>query len=262
VDRCRRRGLSAKALAVGTIGGLAARGDADALAHLVPRFSRLAFAAVVVIVVSGTFQSWRQLGTVDALTHTTYGRLLTVKLVLVAAMIGLGALSRSWVRRRSGYAAASSGNPGHPRVSGPGPLRRSVAGEVAVAGVLLAVTSLLVNAIPGEQALALPYSTELELGDDVLVDLAVDPAKAGPVEIHLVVVTASGQPAPVDEITLDLRLPGRDIGPLSVPLQPAGQNHFVAYDFDVPIAGRWELDLAARLGEFDQVRAQADLPIR
>jgi copper transport protein len=79
------------------------------LVDVVSRFSRLAFGAVGLIVVSGIVQSWRQLGSFGALTSSTYGRLLLAKVGLVVVVVALAALSR---RLLGG--ARSSG----PRVSG------------------------------------------------------------------------------------------------------------------------------------------------
>ncbi|MEV5509111.1 copper resistance CopC/CopD family protein [Streptomyces orinoci] len=62
----------------------------------VRRFSALAFGAVCVLVVTGLYQSWRQVGSWDALTGTGYGRWLLVKIGLVAVLVGLGWFSRRW----------------------------------------------------------------------------------------------------------------------------------------------------------------------
>ncbi|MEV5915452.1 copper resistance protein CopC [Streptomyces chartreusis] len=65
----------------------------------VTRFSRVAFVSVTVLVVTGVYQSWRGLGSWDALTGTTYGRLLTLKLAAVVLLLGAAALSRHWTAR-------------------------------------------------------------------------------------------------------------------------------------------------------------------
>ncbi|MFJ9587198.1 copper resistance CopC/CopD family protein [Streptomyces acidicola] len=70
------------------------------LAAVLPRFSRLAFTSVVVLVVTGTFQSWRAELSVGALVDTPYGRLLLLKLVAVAVVVALGGLTRRWVHRQ------------------------------------------------------------------------------------------------------------------------------------------------------------------
>ncbi|WP_110944275.1 copper resistance CopC/CopD family protein [Streptomyces niger] len=86
------------------LGGLAAllvslyRGPAIERAA-VQRFSRLAFAAVLVLVVTGVYQSWRQVGTWRALTDTSYGQLLLVKVGLVVVLVGVAWFSRRWTGR-------------------------------------------------------------------------------------------------------------------------------------------------------------------
>ena len=62
------------------LAALLPRRDPDEVALVVPRFSSIAFAAVAALVVTGAFQSWRQVGGLEALTDTTYGQLLLAKL--------------------------------------------------------------------------------------------------------------------------------------------------------------------------------------
>lgn len=62
----------------------------------VRRFSRIAFTSVVVLAVTGVYQSWRQVGSWDALTDTSYGQLLLVKVGLIAVLLGAAWFSRRW----------------------------------------------------------------------------------------------------------------------------------------------------------------------
>ncbi|WP_435227581.1 copper resistance CopC/CopD family protein [Streptomyces sp. Tue6028] len=66
---------------------------------VVARFSRLALASVAVLAATGLYQSWRGLGSWDALTSTSYGRLLVVKLCAVLLLLAGAAYSRRWTRR-------------------------------------------------------------------------------------------------------------------------------------------------------------------
>ncbi|MFI6008678.1 copper resistance CopC/CopD family protein [Streptomyces sp. NPDC051243] len=68
-------------------------------AEAVARFSRLAFAAVVALVVTGLYQSWRLVGSLDALVSTRFGVLLLLKSAVVVAMLGAAAYSRRWAAR-------------------------------------------------------------------------------------------------------------------------------------------------------------------
>ncbi|MGC9537150.1 copper resistance protein CopC [Streptomyces sp. UG1] len=99
------------------LGGLTALLGTLYRAHLTPaavtRFSRLAFASVTVLVVTGVYQSWRGLDSWDALTGTTYGRLLTLKLAAVVLLLAAAALSRRWTARlaTADVAAEAEGAP-------------------------------------------------------------------------------------------------------------------------------------------------------
>ncbi|QTD99575.1 copper resistance CopC/CopD family protein [Streptomyces cyanogenus] len=68
-------------------------------AAAVQRFSRVAFGSVLALVVTGVYQSWRQLGSWPAFTETRYGQLLLVKIALVAVLVGIAGVSRRWTAR-------------------------------------------------------------------------------------------------------------------------------------------------------------------
>lgn len=69
------------------------------LPQAVPRFSSVAFTAMVVIVVTGVVQSWRQVGSLQALGDTAYGRLLVAEVVAFLLLIAVAGRSRVLVRR-------------------------------------------------------------------------------------------------------------------------------------------------------------------
>ena len=85
------------------LGGLAVlciavlpKGDADELRAVLPRYSALALGAIVALIVSGGYQAWRQVGSIDALKSTDYGRLLIAKLVVFVALIVAAAFYARW----------------------------------------------------------------------------------------------------------------------------------------------------------------------
>jgi copper transport protein len=124
----------------------------------VARFSSVAFTAMVVIVVTGMVQGWRQVGSLQALGHTAYGRLLVVKVAAFLLLIAVAGQSRALVRRKL-TARVLIGGPDRRGPAGPLPgltddarslwlLRRLVLAEVIIAIVVLAVTALLGIALP------------------------------------------------------------------------------------------------------------------
>jgi copper transport protein len=135
------------------------RRDPVELRQVLPRFSRLAFGAVAVIVTTGLVQSWRQVATLDALAATQYGRLLLAKITLVVLLLAAGAVSRALVHRRllpTSALVARADGPGaarlDPDLDTVARLRRSVGLEIAIAVVVLALTTVLVATNPARQA--------------------------------------------------------------------------------------------------------------
>ncbi|WP_042415664.1 copper resistance CopC/CopD family protein [Streptacidiphilus anmyonensis] len=63
----------------------------------VGRFSTLAFWCVAALTATGVYQAWRGLGSWSALTDTTYGRLLLVKIGAVLVILGAAWMSRRWL---------------------------------------------------------------------------------------------------------------------------------------------------------------------
>ena len=244
-------------------------GDADRLRTVVPRFSSLAFTAVLVVVGSGTFQGWRQLGSLSDLTGTDYGQLLLAKTIGVAGIVGLGALSRAVVRRKlstpspvAGLAVGPGAALADPDADTVARLRSIVGTELAVAAVVVALTALLVNADPGRASTPEAFSASADVAG-TLVDVSVVPAATGPVDVHVYALQpGGGLGGPQQDAIAELSLPGRDIAGIELPLQPAGPGHWSAYDVDVPIAGDWRLDVTVFLTDTDVVEATFTVPVR
>ncbi|NUS12171.1 MAG: hypothetical protein HOY69_12340 [Streptomyces sp.] len=78
----------------------------------VRRFSAIALAAVTMLVGTGTYQAWRQIGTWKAFTDTSYGRLLLVKIGLVCCLVCVAWFSRRWTQSLGEPAPAAAGRVG------------------------------------------------------------------------------------------------------------------------------------------------------
>jgi copper transport protein len=66
-------------------------------ANAVRRFSRIALICVCAMVVSGTYQAWRDVGSLAALTDTDYGRMVLLKIFGILGLIALGYYARTWI---------------------------------------------------------------------------------------------------------------------------------------------------------------------
>jgi len=139
--------------------------SAASVALVAPRFSRLAGACLPVVVLTGTYNAWAQLGAVSRLWTTPYGGVLIVKVLIVAALAGFGAVNRYAVIPRLGRPRAARGwgerlfrasrlvvrgarrsaNP----VAAPARLARYVAIETVLALAVFASTAALGEVTPG-----------------------------------------------------------------------------------------------------------------
>jgi copper transport protein len=171
------------------------------LARFLPRWSRVAMIAVAVLVSTGVYRAWREIGSWAALLGTPYGRLVLYKIIALTVMLFAAEQGRQWVQRVSraravrtdalsdaratvgsavrgaaypavvGAGGAVAGEPlPAPRSGTPldaplpsvAALRASVGVEAVLGVGVLTLTALLVNAIPGRQDFAPPFAKTLQ----------------------------------------------------------------------------------------------------
>lgn len=228
---------------------------ADGLAA-VKAFSPVALGAVAALVVTGTLQGIRQTGSADALTGTTYGRLLIAKVVVVLAAVGGAWLSRRFLRRWE----VTPDQAVQPR---PSAITRSLWFEVIAVGVALAITSALSTTAPGIEARSEPFRQTV-VGTGGLTEIWLDPARSGTTALHVTFTNSDGSIPQVAEVTAELRLPSRDLGPLesAVPRYRGLPNHFSTDHLAIPFPGTWQITVRARVGDFDERTATVDAPVR
>ncbi|MEV8546174.1 copper resistance protein CopC [Streptomyces sp. NPDC051572] len=286
--------------------------SSDLDAAPVARFSRLAFASVTVLVVTGVYQSWRGLGSWNALTGTSYGRILLVKLGAVTLLLAVAGWSRQWTGRMVGAdvrlrvpelvragadGATTSTGPGTSMSTGEGTstgegeggsnpgdgspeqdrgdgsqdryrrgLRRSVLFEVGVGVVVLVITTLLTNTLPGRAAAdaqqtatpaGIPAASVTTVPFRVgnaggKVQITLDPGRVGENSVEAVVYGPDGGFATVPELRLSFTLPAQKIGPLDAKVKDEG-GYWGTNTLNLPIAGTWTMKVTVRTSDVDQV---------
>jgi copper transport protein len=198
--------------------------------RLVTSLSALALAAVVVVAASGSVSGWQQVRTLDGLTSTAYGRLLLAKVAGFAVLVVLGWLNRArlvpLVERTVG------------------PLRQSLRVELAVAAVVLALTAALVHQPPARTAASDgPFDTTVEAEGGEVLSATVDPADAGPNDIHLYFTGASGEPLAVDAVQVTAGT--TDVPPRRLQVTPVTTNHVTVAGASLPAPGSWTVEVTA-----------------
>ncbi|MFF4832258.1 copper resistance CopC/CopD family protein [Streptomyces sp. NPDC001315] len=269
-------------------------------ADVVTRFSRVAFTAVTVLVVTGVYQSWRGLGSWTTLTGTTYGRLLLLKLAAVTLLLTAASYSRRWTARpASAEAAVGERVPemaGGPPLPGPGPgpvpppeaepdvsaargLRRSVLAEVAVGVVVLVITTVLTGTLPGRAeaeaaesesgtsatgiATASVTMVPFDLGTPGAqgkVQVTLDPGRVGDNSVEAVVYGPDGGLSSVPELRISFTLPSRQIGPLDTKVTDKG-GYWATDAFNLPLPGTWTMKVTVRVSEVDQMSETREVRI-
>lgn len=214
-------------------------------------FSPVALGAVSALALSGAVNGWRQLGSLSALTGSTYGRWLVVKLVVVALVV-LAAAANRWLVRR-GESVAWLSDPA-------AALRSTVSFEALGMTFVLAATAGLVDSPPPRDRLARPVSVSIAR-DGRIAQIDLDPAVTGGTTMHVTITSNAGSLEQPDEITVSATLPTRALGPLEVVTFDAGPGHVTTPDARFPVAGRWKILVTARYGDFDQVEFVADLDV-
>lgn len=263
------------------------------LRDVVPRFSRVAMGCVAALIISGSFQSWRQVRSLHALETTTYGRTLLVKLFLVLILIVFGALSRQIVGYLFPAPAPESHEARVPVVAGGADddtpslgrsadpdldedseidedyelrrLKRSVIAELVLAIAVIVVTALLVNAAPAKVAAAQRAGGAAGVtlkSQQVWVDITISPGVAAASnDVHVTAILPSGAPTSLKSLTATIDYPSRHIAPLTIPLRLLGPGHYLSPGFTIPFPGNWRVTAHAQIDQFTEITLAGVVPI-
>lgn len=199
-------------------------------------FSRVALWAVVILASSGVVRSLGEVGSLGNL-DSRYGAYLMVKVVLLVALIVMGAINR---RRNV------------PRASDrPDGLRAVARAEVAVMVVVLAVTSVLAGTTPprsdaAEGAPADVSATGSDFATTVRVRFTATPGLPG-VNAFAVTLRSFDDDALIDAETVRARFTyaggGDPVPATTVIMERTGHGAYAATGANLALAGPWEVTL-------------------
>jgi len=127
------------------------------------------------LALTGVYSSILQIGTLDALWNTLYGRALIIKLSIALAMIGLGAINLLIITPRIKQAAADPTST--PRLADR--FRHIVASEVVLGVALLLSVSVFTSLPPARSASSAADLTTAAAVDDLNIALDITPGRVG-----------------------------------------------------------------------------------
>jgi copper transport protein len=256
------------------------RREPVAAAELVARFSGVALGAVVLLSVGGLAMAWPLVGRPAALLGTAYGITLLVKLGAVAVVLLVAAYNRlrlvpAIVAGVTPAGAASDVPPEPATVTTTtgrddraaaawGQLQRTLRAEVVLLVGVLLVTGVLATTQPAAEAAGFGglFETTAALGDELELDVVVDPNTVGRNTVHLYVLDATGRPSDqVDDLRLELTYLPAGVGPIRITPFFAGPGHWIASTDELSFVGEWELRVIGGMGRFTEVTTTVTVPV-
>jgi len=206
-------------------------------AAAVPRFTTLAIVSVLILVLTGFYSAWLQVGNLIALRETDYGKTLIVKLILIVPLLILGALNMRIIGPRLLSAARSGVHFG-----------RTVATEVVLGvGVLLVVGLLTSLPTARDQITEDAQNTIFRfIENDIYAILYITPGSAG-FNRYTADIAIDGLARPTDaQLFLRLEKEGDVEGIREIPLEYRFGNRFESSGVDLSVTGEWDIEFIVR----------------
>lgn len=223
--------------------------DPRELGRTIWRFSLTALVTVAVIVTTGTLQALDRLVLLEDLVETPYGIALLTKIVLLVALLGLGALNLLvWgPRMRRGLGASAQ-------------FWRGVIGETALfAGVLVAAAFLTAFAPPAQANGAAFDETKHTSG--LRIELLT--ATTLPGRNRFVVRVQQGL-TPItgaEKVALRFTMVLHDMGEQELVATERAPGEYVAEGSPTAMLGPWKVEVIVRLAGRPDVHALFTLPV-
>jgi copper transport protein len=235
---------------IGLVSLWSSLGNADRVAGLsvcVPRFSRVAFVSVMLLIGSGTGASIIHLPTLASLWQTSYGKAILVKVGLLggAMLLASGNLARNTPRLQAAQTRPVEAA-GAARL-----LRQLVAGEIVfVIGAVLAAAALS-SLPPPPKALASVGKVSAHVGPGAVAEtihrgtyrlvLRVDPNRAAVPNRFSVSVTRAGSPVRGAVVTATFTMLDMEMGQLSYRLREVAPGRYERSAPALVMVGHWGL---------------------
>jgi copper transport protein len=248
--------LAAAAMWIGALAGvlvLLRCSPRPSLRELVPRTSRVALGAMLVLVATGLLSGWSEVQSWPALATTAYGQALLLKLTLVGLILAFAAINLFMVRPRVRQAQS-------PR------LAASFVGltlaELSVATIVLGATGLLTSLPPpGQQALPEAFTATRQAGS-LRVTLTADPNWVGVSQYAVRLADRAGrEPSDVNSVTLTFSMRDMNMGRTTVIAAPTDNQTYAASGFFVGMPGVSEIGIGIQRSEGADESAVFDMDV-
>lgn len=199
--------------------------------HVISWFSFSATISMPIMVATGIAQAWRMMEGFQNIFSTTYGVILSVKVLLVIVAIAAGTRARQMFKSKK----VDQQDLREVKFS------RTVIAESMIGVAVLAVTAVLVSVPPLSVSNAAAFETSV-VQSNVIADVRVTPARVGEVEVHILFSPPGGALQSITKATARISLVAEEIPAIPIDVRLVGANHFQAALL-VPRAGDWLLEI-------------------
>jgi len=238
-------------------------------AGVVIRFSQFATISIIVLSLTGLYSAWLHVGSLGALLPTEYGRALTIKLVLFAGLVALGAFSHFWLRPRlaaplpKGGAKRGAAVAEQTRTT-PILLRqfgRAIRVEALLGVAVILAVAFMTGFVPAREAIVearAPKREQVIKVDDLTVTLTLAALQPGENNFDILLKKAQGdQPvADAERVALRLTHPEMEMGEAEALATSRGDGHYTASGPYLSMSGRWDIRVIVRranVADIDQM---------
>jgi copper resistance protein D len=241
--------------------------DAEALARArtaTLRFSTLGIVSVATLLITGIINSWYLVGSISALNQSDYGRLLLIKIILFATMVGIAALNWSQLTPRLvqnvDIATAQKARR---------ELRRNAAIEALIGAFIISIVAMLGTLPPAshahhhaiEEAIPADASFQHIHSEHGMADVMIEPGRVGTARVTIHLLDDNLTTLAVRDVTLTLTTPTGTGKPITRPAlqDPNGEWHVDGIELSEP--GNWTVTVDALLNSNRRLMLTAPIVI-
>jgi copper transport protein len=206
------------------------------LGELVPRFSRIAIASIILAALTGAAGALHHLPSIESLWATAYGRSFTAKMALLLPVLALGAL--------------------HLRGRGAGRFRLTVRLELAVLAGVFVAAGFLSSLPPAGVELAArqgPFEQTAAV-DGLTMTLKVAPSRLGFNQPTVVLTLPGGQPAEGAAVVLRITMRGHDMGLQQLDATSPAPGVYTTEPAVLGMPGDWQVEVVVLTKQGQEVR--------
>ena len=218
----------------------------------IPRFSIIIIITLGIVIISGPTLMWLLESDTSMITESTYGKLIIAKILLAAAMVGIGGYHQFGVQKKAERNLKSG------KIAVNKKLRRALKAEVVLGVILLGVVALLANGTLPEGEIQRAEAQErvsglstVEFADQTKFYIEILPFSTGSNIIKVQATDFEDNPlSDLKEIKVKISNPLRNISPIVIPMESVNQNEELNTEFQGDVtfgfSGQWQIEVEAQ----------------